>query len=166
MTMATTTILESINPANGELVGSVQITPTEQIPELVEKSREAQKAWNQLGLEGRIKLMQPISKRLAEEASRIGNLITAEMGKSHLEAQGESSYGAKKFELEIKSSYEAFLPEEISDLVCNPVNNLITYLSKLTDSLSKLTLSGDNTKAITDAQTSTNTLLKQVGCKE
>ena len=58
------------------------------------------------------------------------------------------------------------LPEEISDLVCNPVNNLITYLSKLTDSLSKLTLSGDNTKAITDAQTSTNNLLKQVGCKE
>ena len=58
------------------------------------------------------------------------------------------------------------LPEAISDLVCNPVNNLITYLSKLTDSVSKLTLSGDNTKAITDAQTSTNNLLKQVGCKE
>ena len=58
------------------------------------------------------------------------------------------------------------LPETISDLVCNPVNNLITYLSKLTDSVSKLTLSGDNTKAITDAQTSTNNLLKQVGCKE
>ena len=58
------------------------------------------------------------------------------------------------------------LPEAISDLVCNPVNNLITYLSKLTDSVSKLTLSGDNTKAITDAQTSTNTLLKKVGCKE
>ena len=58
------------------------------------------------------------------------------------------------------------LPEAISDLVCNPVNNLITYLSKLTDSVSKLTLSGDNTKAITDAQTSTNTLLKNVGCKE
>ena len=58
------------------------------------------------------------------------------------------------------------LPEAISDLVCNPVNNLITYLSKLTDSVSKLTLSGDNTKAITDAQTSTNTLLEKVGCKE
>jgi hypothetical protein len=58
------------------------------------------------------------------------------------------------------------LPGEITDLVCNPVNNLITYLSKLTDSVSKLTLSGDNTKAITDAQTSTNTLLTKIGCKE
>ena len=68
-------------------------------------------------------------------------------------------------ELENWSEGDA-LPEVISDLVCNPVNNLITYLSKLTDSISKLALSGDNTKAITDAQTSTNTLLKQVGCKE
>jgi len=58
------------------------------------------------------------------------------------------------------------LPGEITDLVCNPVKNLIIYLSKLTDSVSKLTLSGDNTKAITDAQTSTDTLLKNVGCKE
>ena len=58
------------------------------------------------------------------------------------------------------------LPGEITDLVCNPVNNLITYLSKLTDSVSKLTLSGDNTKAITDAQTSTNTLLTKIGCNE
>ena len=48
MTMATTTILESINPANGELVGSVPITPIEQIPALVAKSREAQKAWKEL----------------------------------------------------------------------------------------------------------------------
>ena len=68
-------------------------------------------------------------------------------------------------ELENWSEGDA-LPEAISDLVCNPVNNLITYLSKLTDSISKLALSGDNTKAITDAQTSTNTLLKDVGCKE
>ena len=58
------------------------------------------------------------------------------------------------------------LPEAISDLVCNPVNNLITYLSKLTDSVSKLTLSGDNTKAITDAKTSTTTLLTNIGCNE
>jgi len=115
MTMATTTILESINPANGELVGSVPITPIEQIPALVAKSREAQKAWNQLGLKGRMELIQPISKRLDEEASRIGSLITAEMGKSHSEAQGEASYGAKKFESEIQSAYEAFLPEEIAD---------------------------------------------------
>jgi len=58
------------------------------------------------------------------------------------------------------------LPSAIRTTICDPLDSLITYLSKLTDSVSKLTLSGDNTKAITDAQTSTNTLLQQVGCKE
>ena len=58
------------------------------------------------------------------------------------------------------------LPEAISETVCDPVEKLVEYLSKLTISVDKLTLSGDNTKAITDAQTSTNNLLKQVGCKE
>ena len=58
------------------------------------------------------------------------------------------------------------LPSAIRTAVCDPVDSLITYLSKLTDSVSKLTLSGDNTEAITDAQTSTDTLLKDVGCKE
>ena len=61
---------------------------------------------------------------------------------------------------------EDLLPSAIRTAICDPLDDLITYLSKLTDSVSKLTLSGDNTKAITDAQTSTNTLLKQVGCKE
>jgi len=58
------------------------------------------------------------------------------------------------------------LPEAISETVCDPVEKLVEYLSKLTISVDKLTLSGDNTKAITDAQTSTNTLLTKIGCNE
>ena len=64
------------------------------------------------------------------------------------------------------ASAGGLLPSAIRTAICDPLASLLTYLSKLTDSVSKLTLSGDNTKAITDAQTSTNNLLKQVGCKE
>ena len=92
------------------------------------------------------------------------NSIQCQLMKSAIDSLS-SGQAALVNELENWSEGDA-LPEAISDLVCNPVNNLITYLSKLTDSISKLALSGDNTKAITDAQTSTNTLLKQVGCKE
>ena len=92
------------------------------------------------------------------------NSIQCQLMKSAIDSLS-SGQAALVNELENWSEGDA-LPEAISDLVCNPVNNLITYLSKLTDSISKLSLSGDNTKAITDAQTSTNTLLKQVGCKE
>ena len=58
------------------------------------------------------------------------------------------------------------LPIEIRATVCDPITSLTTYLSKLTDSVNKLTLSGDNTKAITDAKTSTDNLTKTVGCVE
>jgi len=58
------------------------------------------------------------------------------------------------------------LPSAIYTPVCKPILSLTSYLSKLTDSINKLktTLSGDNTKAITDAQTSTDNLTKTVGC--
>ena len=58
------------------------------------------------------------------------------------------------------------LPSTIYDTVCEPILSLTSYLSKLTDSIDKLklTLSGDNTKAITDAKTSTDNLSKTVGC--
>jgi len=56
------------------------------------------------------------------------------------------------------------LPSAIYEAVCEPILSLTSYLSKLTASIDKLTLSGDNTKAITDAQTSTDNLTKTVGC--
>jgi succinate-semialdehyde dehydrogenase/glutarate-semialdehyde dehydrogenase len=116
MTVSTTAkTLESINPATGEVVGSVPVTPVDAIPGVVAKARAAQPAWNALGLEGRLELMRPIAAQLAEEASRIGKLITAEMGKSTLEAQGEASYGASQFMSELESAFEAFQPEEIVD---------------------------------------------------
>jgi len=57
------------------------------------------------------------------------------------------------------------LPSEIYDRVCEPILSLTSYLSKLTESIDNLTtLSGNNTKAITDAKTSTDNLTKTVGC--
>jgi len=57
------------------------------------------------------------------------------------------------------------LPSVIYDTVCEPILSLTSYLSKLTESIDNMTtLSGDNTKAITDAKTSTDNLTKTVGC--
>ena len=56
------------------------------------------------------------------------------------------------------------LPDAIYATVCEPILSLTRYLFKLTESIDKLTLSGDNTKAITDAKTSTDNLTKTVGC--
>jgi hypothetical protein len=59
------------------------------------------------------------------------------------------------------------LPSVIYDTVCEPILSLTSYLSKLNESIDNMTtLSGDNTKAITDAKTSTDNLTKTVGCVE
>ena len=115
MTITATEILESINPATGEVVGSVPITPTDAIAGIVEKARTAQKSWNELGLDKRIEILRPAAKRLAEEAPEIGKLMTSEMGKSTPEAQGEASYTADKFATELEEAADAFAPEIIED---------------------------------------------------
>src|SRR5690606_30540843 len=55
------TTLESYDPATGELVGEVPITPIEEISRVVARARQAQPAWHALGAEGR-----------AERLARIG----------------------------------------------------------------------------------------------
>ncbi len=115
MTVTTEMKLESINPATGEVVGSVPVTPIEDISGIVARARDAQKSWNALGLEKRVELLRPVAARLAEEAPNIGRLITAEMGKSTPEAQGESSYTASKFASELDDAAAAFAPEIIED---------------------------------------------------
>ncbi len=56
------------------------------------------------------------------------------------------------------------LPEPFATEVCGEIGSLTTYLTDLTANIEKLSLSGDNTKAITNAKTSTNTLLTALGC--
>ncbi len=92
------------------------------------------------------------------------NAVQCELMKTAIQSLSDSTEVIE--ELSTWASAGGLLPSAIRTAVCDPLDSLVTYLSKLTDSVSKLTLSGDNTEAITDAQTSTNTLLKDVGCKE
>ena len=56
------------------------------------------------------------------------------------------------------------LPEPFATSVCGEISSLTIYLTKLTANIAKLTLSGDNTKAITNAKASTNALMIALGC--
>ena len=62
------------------------------------------------------------------------------------------------------------LPISIRKTICDPVESLKKYILALVDNIDtigeKLSLSGDNTKAITNAQSSTDNLTKTVGCEE
>jgi hypothetical protein len=56
------------------------------------------------------------------------------------------------------------LPEPFNEAVCPSFEPLTEYLTDLAANIEKISLSGDNTKAITNAKTSTETLMKTIGC--
>jgi len=59
---------------------------------------------------------------------------------------------------------EVKLPAPFYDAVCPSFESLTDYLTDLAANIEKISLSGDNTKAITNAKTSTETLMKTIGC--
>ena len=105
-----------------------------------------------------------------------GHLWSTEMNGMHCKRikdaiQGQDNASYKAFAYDNLSAWQkntsrGLLPDMFREEVCAPVVSLETYFTDLTDNIDKLSLSGDNTKAITNAQTSTNTLMKAIGCKE
>ena len=81
--------LDSYNPLNGEIVGTVDRTPLSRIPALVARARAAQSSWAALGLAGRIQALEPAAARFQSHGETLGRLITEEMGKPFREAVGE-----------------------------------------------------------------------------
>ena len=93
--------LASIDPATGEVVGTVPVTPVESIPRLVFQAREAQRGWGALTHAQRADVLRPAAARLKAEARRLGELASREMGKPLPEAVGEANYCADDFASEL-----------------------------------------------------------------
>ncbi|MFB3139414.1 MAG: aldehyde dehydrogenase family protein, partial [Phycisphaerales bacterium] len=89
LTAPPTGTLKSLNPATGEVVGEVPITPIGEIPNIVARARAAQPAWRNLGLEKRMQTLLPVGTQLVDRADHLGRLLTREMGKPLPEAVGE-----------------------------------------------------------------------------
>lgn len=90
-----------MDPANGDVVGSVELTAIDAIPRLVFQAREAQRGWGALTHQQRADVLRPAAARLKEEARRLGDLASREMGKPLAEAIGEAKYCADGFEEEL-----------------------------------------------------------------
>lgn len=87
-------LLRSFDPATGDLLGEVRITPTDEINKIVERSAAAQKKWAALSIDERIDLLQRAGHALANDSRRIGSLLAMEMGKGWRRAVGEVSGSA------------------------------------------------------------------------
>lgn len=107
--------LVSYNPATNEPVGTLPITPVDQVSVVVERSAAAQKRWASRPIEERAEQLRPAGERLAAEAEAIGTLLTREMGKPLAEGIGEVTYAATGWSEEIDEIVSALQPEVIED---------------------------------------------------
>jgi acyl-CoA reductase-like NAD-dependent aldehyde dehydrogenase len=107
--------LRSSNPATGELVGEVPVTPPEAIPGIVARSRAAQDEWKRLGLDGRAELLGGAGRTLEERAEDLGRLLTREMGKPLREGIGEVRGCGAGMASTLEEILEALDPEHLED---------------------------------------------------
>ena len=115
MTTATTTTLDSINPATGTSIGSVDVTPADHIDSVVATAHQAQTDWAALTVKERADMLRPVAEALAARADELGDLITAEMGKPQAEGRGEAGYAGTVLPGLLDSLVESLQPEHLDD---------------------------------------------------
>jgi succinate-semialdehyde dehydrogenase/glutarate-semialdehyde dehydrogenase len=78
--------LESFNPATGERVGSVTVTPPEEVRTVVQEVAKVQPFWAQLTLADRARYLERAAQVVIDEGDAIRDLIVQEQGKPRNEA--------------------------------------------------------------------------------
>ena len=104
--------IEVVNPATGQVIGTVPDMTAEQVSELAAKARAAQPGWEAMGFEGRGRILRRAQKWLLDNAERVIETIVSETGKTWEDAQlAEISYGANAFGFWAKNA-EKYLADE------------------------------------------------------
>jgi acyl-CoA reductase-like NAD-dependent aldehyde dehydrogenase len=83
---ASTSTLESYNPATGELVGSVPTITPEQVQAVVDDVARIQPAWAELPLKTRAAYMRRAAEALLDDIDEVAELLVREQGKPRTEA--------------------------------------------------------------------------------
>jgi acyl-CoA reductase-like NAD-dependent aldehyde dehydrogenase len=106
-------VLRSLDPATGEVVGDVPVTPPEAVQDAVDRVRSAQPGWAALGTSGRAEVLARAAQVLTDRADRHAELITREMGKPLKESRIEAKSLGAGLERELEEMIEALEPDVI-----------------------------------------------------
>ena len=107
--------LQSIDPATGDVVGEVRVTPPEAVQQAVDRARSAQAGWAGLGLEGRARLLKRTADLFLDRVEPHAELITREMGKPLRESRVEARSLGTGLVREVDEMVEALAPETLED---------------------------------------------------
>ena len=106
--------IEVVNPATGEVIARVPDLGAEEVAELARKGRAAQPAWEEMGFEGRGRILRRAQKWLLDNAERVVETIVSETGKAWEDAQDlEITYGASAFGFWAKNAPKYLADERV-----------------------------------------------------
>jgi len=82
-------IIESVNPATGELIGRVRAATRQDYGIIVQRAREAFQTWRLIPAPRRGEAVRLVGEALRRHKDALGSLVTLEMGKIKAEGDGE-----------------------------------------------------------------------------
>ncbi|KAL8276544.1 hypothetical protein RQP46_011034 [Phenoliferia psychrophenolica] len=82
-------LIQSTNPATGEVLGTVQQGSLEDVEDTMVAAREAYKIWRHVAPPKRGEVLRQMRAALAERMEDLGDLVSLEMGKIRSEGKGE-----------------------------------------------------------------------------
>jgi aldehyde dehydrogenase (NAD+) len=82
-------VIESRNPATGELIGTVRTATVDDYEAIVARSQEAFHAWRMMPAPRRGEAVRLVGEALRKYKDELGSLVTLEMGKIKAEGDGE-----------------------------------------------------------------------------
>ena len=100
--------LISTNPAkNYEVIGEVEVSSEEEIIKKVQRANLAQKKWQELGIEKRVRMLRKVTEALAKRKEDLAILATREMGMpiTQSKADVEDAIGYFKWYLDNAQKY-------------------------------------------------------------
>lgn len=110
-----TEMLQSLNPATGDLVGEVPVTTVDSVSAVVEQAHEASSVWRQYSLEERADILKKAGEVLKRDADSLGELLSKEMGKPLRFGQGEVGYCGGYIPDKVDEIVDALQPCKLED---------------------------------------------------
>ncbi|MFT7665544.1 MAG: acyl-CoA reductase-like NAD-dependent aldehyde dehydrogenase [Planctomycetota bacterium] len=107
------TTFTNYDPATGEAIAEISITPSAELGRLVSLAREAQPAWAQLSLDARGEMLRAGAAALGERTEELANAVTREMGKCIADARREASSWVTHTAEVIEEVAEAIAPQDL-----------------------------------------------------
>src|SRR5215207_2565106 len=102
------------NPATGQPIRTVPVTPPEDVPSMVQHAREVQPAWEEAGFDGRARVLRRAQKWVVDNTERIVETIVSETGKTYEDAfAAEVAYAAAGFGFWAKHAPQYLADEKI-----------------------------------------------------